>query len=284
MVTTWTLFKLFLFLIAFILFYSLLQFLVSTHPPRYTDPTTPETLGLSYKPVSFTTTDNILIKGWLIHSPKAKGTIIIGHGYPFDKGNILQVVTFLYPAYNLLLYDHRYFGESEGKITTVGIRETKDVQAAVQFVQEQYGKKHAISLYGFSLSAAAMLMSETQVKAIIADSPYANLDYMINHIYFYFGPFKYPFVKLTEFYTKLFLGTNINKQSPVVAVQNTTIPILLIHGEQDTQIPVENAYALKKSNPAIELWIVPKADHGQAYALHKKQYEQRITDFLKKHM
>jgi len=43
-------------------------------------------------------------------------------------------------------------------------------------------------------------------------------------------------------------------------------------------------YALKESNPNIELWIVKNSDHGQAYALYKDDYTKRIKSFLEKNM
>jgi len=283
-ISFWIILKIFIFLIGFILLFSLMQFLISIHPPRYYDHSTPGDYDLKYENVSFTTSDGIKIKGWLITSKNANGTIVIGHGYPFDKGNILHAVIFLYPNYNLLLYDHRYFGESSGSITTVGIREVDDVKAAINFVHERFNEDEPIALFGFSLSASAMLMAKSKVKAIIADSPYADLELMIKHVYSIFGPFKYPFVKVTKILGKIFFKIDPKKVSPAEAIKDINIPIFVIHGEKDTQIPVENAYKLKASNPDIEFWIVPESDHGQAYALSKGEYERRIKSFLKKHM
>jgi pimeloyl-ACP methyl ester carboxylesterase len=180
-----------LFILAIIVFLSLLQFFVSIHPPSYSDPSTPNNYGLTYENVEFTTSDNIKIRAWLIKSDKANGTVIVGHGYPFNKGNILPLATFLYPDYNLLYYDHRYFGESEGRVTTVGMKEVEDVKAAVSFIHKRFGSKEPIALFGFSLSAAAMLMSKEKVNAIISDSAYANLEQMTKDMYRIFGPLKY---------------------------------------------------------------------------------------------
>jgi pimeloyl-ACP methyl ester carboxylesterase len=270
-------------IIGFILIYSLLQFLISIHPPRFYDLNTPSNYGLKYENISVLTSDKIKIKGWLIKSDKANGTVIVGHGYPFDKGNILPVAKFLYPDYNIIFYDHRYFGESSGKISTVGYKEVEDVKAVVNFAKNKFPGK-PIALYGFSLSGSAMLMAKTNVNAIIADSPYAELNKMIEHTYFYFGSLKFPFVITTKFYAKIFLNIDPKKVSPVKAVKNLNTPIFVIHGEKDSQIPVENAYALKESNPNIELWIVENTDHGYSYAINPKEYEKRVKSFLKKHM
>lgn len=276
--------KIVLILIGFIIFLSIVQFIISVHPPRYYSDNNPSDYGLKYEEVSFLTNDEIKIVGWLIESDKANGTIIIGHGYPFDKGNILPVAKFLYPDYNLLFYDHRYFGESEGKISTAGLKEVKDVNAAIEFIQKRFGKNKSIALYGFSLSASAMMLAKPQVNAIIADSAYANLDNLVKQIYGIFGPLKYPFVWITNLLSKMFFGKFPSDISPANAVKGYEVPILMIHGEKDSQISVENAYELKKANPEIELWIIKGADHGQGYAFNKKEYEKKIKDFLEEKM
>ena len=280
MVSTILIIKIVLFLIGLVILVSLLQFFISIHPPKYTSKTNPSNFNLQYETVSFQTSDKIKIKAWLIPSKSANSTVIIGHGYPFDKSNILPVVKFLYPDHNLLLYDHRYFGESEGKITTVGLHEVKDVDAAIEFVRKKFGKNHPIALYGFSLSASAMLMSKSSVNAVIADSPYADLERMINQVYSFFGPLKYPFVKITSLLGKLFLKSNPKEVSPLIFVKNSKVPILVIHGEKDSQISVDNSYSLKEANPNIELWIVPNADHGESYALAREEYENKVKNFL----
>jgi len=276
-------FKTALFLVGFIIIISLLQFFINIHPPRFYDKDIPSNYGLDYEKISFKTSDDIQIKGWFITSKESNGTVIVGHGYPFDKGNILPVVKFLYPEYNVLLYDHRYFGESSGWITTAGMNEVKDVEAAVAFVKEKYEDK-PIALYGFSLSAASMLMVDVEVNAIVSDSSYADLENMVRHIYKIFGPLKYPFVKMTNIYARIFFGVHPREISPALAIKNKNIPILVIHGEKDSQIPVENVHLLKESNPSIELWIVESANHGQAYALYKEEYKKRVKDFLRKNM
>jgi len=49
-------------------------------------------------------------------------------------------------------------------------------------------------------------------------------------------------------------------------------------------ISIENAHLLKQANPNIELWIVKNADHGQAYACSKQEYENKVKDFLKENV
>jgi len=276
--------RIILIIFIFIIIVLALQFFIGIRPPRYYDPDTPDNYNLKYENITFTTSDNLEIKAWLIPSEKSNGTVIIGHGYPSNKGNMLSVRTFLYPDYNLFFFDHRYFGESQGKITTAGIKEVEDVRAAVKFINKKYGKDKPIALFGFSLSASTMLMSETEVQAIIADSPYANLENMIKQVFRMFGPLKLPLVKATNLAVKIIFKKHPKNISPASSARRIKTPILLIHGGHDTVIPVENAYIIKENDPSIELWIVNNSSHGQAYTFNKKEYEKRVKEFLKKHM
>lgn len=58
-------------------------------------------------------------------------------------------------------------------------------------MQGRFGKKGPISLYGFSLSASAILMAKPKVKKIIAESAYANLERVVERIFGRFIIFKF---------------------------------------------------------------------------------------------
>ena len=142
-----------------------------------------------------------------------------------------------------------------------------------------------IGAIGFSLGAATILMTKSRdIKAIVADSSYANLDLMINALYRQFFFLKYPFTFLTKISAKLILRIDPSNVSPEKAIKDIETPLLLIHGEKDSQIKVENSYLLKKANPKAELWIIKNADHGQAHYIKKEEYEAKVLDFFDKHL
>jgi len=160
----------FLYLILALLFLlPLFNLLLGIHPPRFRSDDNPKHYGLNYERVSFPTEDGLTLRGWFIPAEssslqqparekgtrEACATLLFGHGYPFDKANILQHALFLHSRFNLLLFDFRYFGESDGAFTTAGLLETRDVKAAVEYVK---GRKDVdptrIGAMGFSLSAS----------------------------------------------------------------------------------------------------------------------------------
>lgn len=278
-----------LFILLFIIILSLLNFLMAIRPGKIRTLATPVEFGLRYKDISFNTSDGVLLKGWFIpaRSGENKKSIILCHGYPADKNNLLSIADFLTNGFNVLLFDFRYFGESGGRITTVGFRERKDLTAAVKWLKENK-PSHVIGAMGFSLGASTIIMANSpDVKAIVADSPFASIDKMVRQTYSLFPGFtKMPFVWLTEFYAHLFFRVNPWKTTPAREISKITSPILFIHGAEDSQIPVENSRILYEASnkEKTKLWIVLGADHGQIHSLYQKEYEGKILEFFENNL
>ncbi len=186
--------------------------------------------------------------------------------------------------YSLLFIDFRYFGNSEGKYSTIGIKETEDVLAGIKFLQDRGVKK--IGIFGFSMGGATALMTLTKtdaISAVISQSSYARLDLMAASQYRYFYFLRKPLTFLTKLWAKIFLGIDIVRESPQEAVKNIQTPVLIIHSNTDDQIPFENALllqeALKNHNQA-EFWFQDNLMHGESGV----DYQKRLRDFFKKHL
>ena len=119
-----TLLRVVLIVLGFLIVISLWGFYASIRPPKIISPLIPRDLKLGYQDVSFRTAGGLTLRGW--HIPSAKTTdktLILLHGYPADKGDILPGLAFLHGDFNLLLFDFRYLGRSEGSYSTAGAKE-----------------------------------------------------------------------------------------------------------------------------------------------------------------
>lgn len=276
--------KLLIFIVLFLILFSLLTFYMSIHPMKIETNLEPSDLGLQYEEVAFQSADGIKLSGWFVPNNKAKATIIVMHGYPADKANLLGIAEFLARDFNVFLFDFRSFGNSEGTYTTAGYLEKNDLLGAIVYLGKEKNITE-IGLYGFSLGGAAALMANHRnVKAIVTDSAYANLSHIVEHMYRIFFVFKYPLTYLTKLYGILFLGLDFGKVSPVDSIKNIDVPILLIHSEKDSQIPVGEARLLHTANKKSELWIVDNADHGMTHAVNPEEYEKRVVGFFKENL
>ena len=88
----------------------------------------------------------------------------------------------------------------------------------------------------------------------------------------------YPFIWLGA----LLLGRfRLGSSDAASAVKNTSIPILLIHGEEDFFVPLEMSQKIHKNAPNSQLHTFPDAGHGLSYLKDPNRYEEVCSDFLK---
>ena len=276
--------KIIIFVMLWLILFSLFTFYTSIHPREIKTDLVPSDLGLKYEEITFKSSDGIKLNAWFIPNNKTKAAIIVMHGYPADKANLLGIAEFIARDFNVILFDFRSFGKSEGKYTTVGYLEKNDLLGAINYLEKEKNMTR-IGIYGFSLGGAVALMANHEgIKAIVSDSGYARLSHMVEHMYRIFFIFKYPLTYLTKLYGILFLRLNIDNVSPVDNIKNLKIPILLIHAEKDSQIPVSEAYLLHEANKKSELWIVKNADHGMTHSINPKEYEEKVIGFFKENV
>ena len=276
-----------LLILCSILGISLLIFFNAIKPHRYISPVTPEKLNLSYEPVRLTTSDNLRLSAYYIPaSVETDKTIIVCHGYPADKNDILGATFFLAENFNLFLFDFRNLGNSQGSFCSFGYHERKDLSAAVEWVKKNH--PGTIGAFGFSVGGATVLMTDSpDIKAIVTDSPFATADNLLKRQFSIFpGILKKPFIWLIQFYIKTFLHIKTSDISPVDKIAEKNIPILLIHGRADRVIPVENAYMLYESSDKnrTNLWIIDNAGHGTCSYIDQKEYQKKVTEFFESNL
>jgi dipeptidyl aminopeptidase/acylaminoacyl peptidase len=263
---------------------SLWGFYSSIRPPKIVSSLTPRDLKMNYEDVSFKTADGLTLRGWYIPAEQTTDkTLILLHGYPADKGNILPALSFLHEDFNLLLFDFRYLGKSEGSYSTAGAKEVEDLLAAIQFLKSKGVKE--VGVWGFSMGGAVALMTiekAPEIKAVISESSYASLGDMTFEL-LRIPVLNYPIAYLVGLWAKLFLGVDVRQASPANRIRNTTIPILLIHSSADAVIPFSHARSLQQAlakNPNAEFWFHEQFAHGQLAS----DYRTRIKDFFYKHL
>ncbi len=69
------------------------------------------------------------------------------------------------------------------------------------------------------------------------------------------------------------------------ALMNTKIPVLIIHGDKDTQAPVAMAYRLNNScKSEKQMLIIRGAGHTDCYKIDPLRYENVVYEFIKNHI
>ena len=251
----------------------------------------PAEYGLDYSQVSFPSRDGLTLKGWLfeVHD-KSHPFIIMLHGVrgnraqPADRvfGIASELIDY---GYNVLVFDFRAHGESEGRLISAGYYERNDLLGAIDYLK-QSGATGKIGVLGFSMGAAISLLTAAECKeiaAVVADSSFTDIISILESKLSRFKFLPRHFIPFLFSAVKLFYRIDFTRVKPIKAVGSITVPVFVIHGGKDDMIPVDHAYRLIKAcrNLYHQIWIVPEAKHTGAYLIRTEEYILRLLSFFK---
>ena len=249
-----------------------------------------EFLEVPYEEVAITSHDGLKLTGRYYHVADGAPLEIQCHGY---KGNALRDFAGAKriakaAGRNVLLINQRCHGGSEGHTITFGILERRDVLGWIRYANGRFGNV-PILLSGVSMGAATVLMVAgmdlpDNVKGVIADCPYDAPSNIIKKV---LGqdmglPVKivYPLIRLGGM---LYGKFNLNADSPLEAVKKATVPILLIHGDDDRFVPYPMSCNIHAAAPEIvEFHTVHGAGHALNYVTDPEGYTEIVNAFTAK--
>lgn len=268
------------------------------HPTRHADGPAPDTYGIPFQTVHFTSKDGKTpLTGWYMPAAHATDkTVILSHGHGGQQGaEVRRFAKWLHEAgYNVLSFDYRNSGNSGGTHTTIGYEERSDLRAAVDLATSKGAKR--IAVLGRSMGAATAIeeaADDPRVKAVISDCAFdtlydAVLPRFENETQA-IGSFKvhYPFPKLASQAivqrVEQVTGEPLTSTDPLKEVRRLgDRPVLFIHGTKDNETLPQDSINLYNADPGPnkQLWMVPGATHGMAYDTDPKQYQKKVLDFL----
>ncbi len=249
----------------------------------------PADFGLEYADISFPSRDGLMLRGWWLEGGDDSPTIVVVHGSEGNRGHpaerMLGIAKGLVSyGYNVLMFDMRGHGESEGEHISAGYYERNDVLGAIDYVR-QLGIESKIGVLGLSMGAATCLMAAAEsdeIDAVVADSAYADIVSIIESEFSRRSNLPRFFIPIILFIAKNIYDIDFAAIKPEEAVRDISVPVFIIHGGQDDMIPLEHAYRLKQAsqNPDSQLWIVPEAQHANVYLARPAEYTERVTSFF----
>ena len=250
-------------------------------------PATPADIGIPYEEVLFTTDDGIRLAGWLIPAEReTRAIVILMHGFTGHRlPELAAFVPWLRRRYHVLQFDFRGHGASDRGLITMGLREGRDVAAAVAFCRERgYGP---IALMGISMGAAIALVSapDLPVTAVVADAAYAEVGHPIANRMRELG---YPLGSLGA--RAVLVGARMRAggslPSPIDRVAEIAPRgVLFIAPREDRLIRAEQSVRLyEAAREPKELFVVDGAGHAEAWSHAGAAYEERVLSFLDRYL
>lgn len=279
-----------LFLAVFWLWvFSAILFLRNTVLPRLPLAITPAALNLPFESVTFKATDGVLLGGWKL-PPDAEGPwVVLCHGVGSNRADLLETAAALRKAeFGVFLFDFRGHGDSQGRTTSFGWTEQRDLEGALAYLgQQPEVPARPYGLYGISMGGAVGLMvaaRDERIGAVAADSPYTTLEETLGrHLTLMYPLPKLPFLWFINATYRLRFGAWPGRISPLEsAAALRPRPLLLIQGGQDPRMPPEGARRIfKHAGQPKELWIIEGAGHLEGYSLDPAAYHARLIAFFR---
>jgi fermentation-respiration switch protein FrsA (DUF1100 family) len=245
----------------------------------------------SAEEVSFSSAeDKVRISGWFFAARDRQPgpAVVLCHGVWTGRRECLPLaLRFRKAGYNVLCFDFRAHGMSDGRFTSVGHLETNDVIGAVQYLKQRREVDPVrIGVIGFSMGAAATIQAAarcTDIAAVVADSAYASF---IDAAKYSFSVVTrvphFPMAPLAMHWAKWIVHVDASQLRPIDVIGRIAPrPIMLTHGALDEIVPVRHAYTLfQAAEEPKELWIAPEAHHVGARDLDPEGYFRRVEGFL----
>ncbi|HEY4600030.1 MAG TPA: alpha/beta hydrolase [Cerasibacillus sp.] len=247
-----------------------------------------------FQDMMLTSFDDLKLKGYFLEAKQPSNKLVVfAHGYLGHGKQMGLFGQYYYEelGFNVFMPDLRGHGQSEGAYYGFGWHDRLDLIDWTNQLIDQLGEDTEIIYHGLSMGAATVLMASgetlpSQVKAIIADSPYTDVyelfKYQMDKM-FHLPAF--PLLDLTSVITNIKADYTLKEASALKQVKKAQVPILYIHGENDTFVPTHMTRELAEHTSSHHIvWTVPHANHGEAFVLEKETYIQKIQSFLNKYV
>ncbi|HEX6127756.1 MAG TPA: alpha/beta hydrolase [Candidatus Limnocylindria bacterium] len=266
-----------------------------TQPARSTDQRTPETYGWRYEPIEGAISrDGLRLSGWWIPAagrPEASvPTVILVHGYADNKSGMLRYARYFHPGCNVVVFDLRACGASQGRRTTQGIEERHDLRAILDWLDRSKAPTRVIA-FGVSMGGETALLAaaeDERIGALILDSTHDRLRTPVlsamrtRHLPL--GFLAFPVIMATT-YLRTGLRLTIGDPLDHVAALGHR-PLLILHGSDDDLDPPECAARLAaaaaRASVPVELRFCPGAGHGHTDEAAPHSYAAWLGAFVRR--
>jgi dipeptidyl aminopeptidase/acylaminoacyl peptidase len=236
------------------------------------------------------TSDGVTLRGWYLPTSEHRRLIVLVHGMWSSWLEMAALGRDLhYRGYAVLLFDLRGHGQSDPSRLTLGRRERRDIRAVMGWAASEGFTDDRIGWLGYSMGASTLLLeaaSNPRIQVVVMDSPYGDLPDVLktqlskhSHLPSWFNP-----GILTA--ARWVYGVRTEDLVPIKAARSWgNRPLLLIHGESDSIVPVGQAVQLAQAAGASCMTMtLPGVEHVGAYNSDPQGYVGLIEAFFQDHL
>ena len=211
------------------------------------------------------------VHGWWLPSKAISADVLLFlHGNGGSIGHNLKYAQLFHQlGFSTFMIDYRGYGKSQGKFPTEQ-QVYQDAQIAWDYLVQKKGiNPQQIIVYGHSLGGAIAIELASQnptMAGLVVEGSFTSMKDMV--------VFKgeYTWFPIDAILTQRF--DSLDK------VKSLSVPLLLIHGEQDTIVPSYMSESLfTAANEPKRLLLISDAGHNDVPEVSGEEYLQTIQNF-----
>ncbi len=246
----------------------------------------PSDLLLRHEEIDLFAADGVRTRGWYFAAAEPRATVVLVHDAAGTRSDPRQGLLELQRDYvahgvNVLSFDLRGRGESDGNHDYLGSAELADVERAMARAVS-LGRGRPLLLHGFGMGASLALVAashDPSVSAVIADSACTSMRSQLRHEHRHWPAALFG---LAAVLARRFIRADIDAIVPIEAIPELRRPVLYIHAEHDPEVPVEHTLNLAAAslNAADRAWISHADERCGTYRADPAGYLARCLDFI----
>lgn len=245
----------------------------------------PQGYGLKYESASFLTSGGLTLRGWFIPGKLQKGIILV-HGFEANRAKMLKYCRFLNEAgYNILLFDLRYFGESQGEFCSMGYNEKNDIKAAINFLESK--GINDIGIIAESMGGVAVILAledKINIRCVVLDSVFSDLKKLILYTGKKDKHLSQWIAMRVVFIIEKRLRVLMEQLSASKAIKKTHVPVYVICGRGDQRVPFSQCEEIYASANDPKFFWETDCAHAQSFNVYPRDYEDKILGFFNKYL
>lgn len=189
---------------------------------------------------------------------------------------------------NVLVIDNRSHGLSDGKVSSLGYKEYRDLIAWSRLLHDELGND-AVTLHGICIGASGALFAAVSdecpeyVDSLAVEGMYVNFyESFVNHMKVdRRSTPRFPFVIEVMFWIRVISGANVVTDGPIKRIPRLRKPILMLHSREDEFSLPDKAQELYDACTAPkELVWFDRGAHSRIRINNHEAYDEAIIRFM----
>lgn len=191
---------------------------------------------------------------------------------------------------NVLVIDNRSHGLSDGRVSSLGCREWRDLLAWARLLHDELGNERVL-FHGICIGASAALYALTSpdcpeyLEGLISDGMYHSFYKSFENHMKADRPHtpRFPVMQVVMLWIRLFSGADVVFDGPFKRIGQLRKPILFLYSREDTySTPDQAEYLYAHCNAPKQIVWFDRGAHSRIRINDTEGYDAAVCDFLKK--